>query len=290
MLLNEVLDIHSDVDADVLVEHLETAMVMELFGGLRGVAGAAAGAVKKGMDTARNAYNDGEVKSLLSQLDKYKQQLRGLIQNNPHAFAGNQATTVPAPRRVDPAMRQAVRTNQIAAKQQARGPQVEQPLTNIARREQQAGSVYPARRRLSGNDIRDMDQARAKAAEEKRAVPGAAPEMMQRRGMVSNATAPGVRPQRKPHIKLKSPRAHMEGYTPDVEILNELLGGLGGVFGAAKDAVKSAGRGIGNSYAKGEAKIILNKMISILSQLKERGYQPPPELLRDFKTLQQAAQ
>jgi hypothetical protein len=286
MLLNEVLDMHSDVDADVLVEHLEAAMVLELFGGLRGVAGAAAGAIKGAVKgaatTARNAYNDGEVKTLLTQLDKYKQQLRGLIQNNPHAFSGNQAAQ-PAQRRVDPSLRQAVRADQISAKQQAQGPRVAQPLSNIARREQQAGSVYPARRRLSGNDLRKDMESRD---EQRKKVAKAAAAGMQ--------AQPQTQPRVKPHIKLKAPRPHMEGYVPDTEILNELLGGLGGVFGAAKGAVqgavKGAVQGASNSYAKGEAKIILNKMIDILSRLKERGYQPPPELLRDFKTLQQAAQ
>lgn len=103
MLLQEVLSdrrpTHVPVDAKLISEQLEAIIVSELWGGLAGLASGAAGAVKavgakakEAGQAVAGAYQQGELKALLSKFDAYKQQLIELIQNNPQAFATESAS------------------------------------------------------------------------------------------------------------------------------------------------------------------------------------------------------
>lgn len=81
----------------------------------------------------------------------------------------------------------------------------------------------------------------------------------------------------------------MESQEIHDQIITELFGGLGGVARAGFDKMKQTGRGIGASYSKGEARVIIKKMMDVMNALKERGYQLPPELAKEIAAIQQAA-
>lgn len=271
MLINEIFESHSSIDAGLLVEMVEAQMMVELFGGLRGVASAGANKVKQVGQAVQGAYNDGEVKSLLTQLTKYKDQLKTLIQRNPHAFVPLQPEQVMrAKPAVNPA-RDQYKQEQRAARGNNR-PVQDRPLASLNAAEQQAGAPRAARRRVSS---------------------------LKNAGMVSNfddvpqrpsAEMPAQSQARKPHIKLRSRRPHMESEEMYGEIITELFGGLGGVLSAGANKVRQVGKSIGGTYAKGEAQAIIKKMMGIVAALKERGYQLPPELAQEVQRIQQAAQ
>jgi hypothetical protein len=269
MLVTEIFEPHSPIDADLVVEMVETQMMVELFGGLRGVASGGFNKLKQAGQAMKGMYNDGEVKALLNQLTAYKDKLKSVIQSNPHAFTPQASPQVMnAKPAVDPA-----RAQYQQERREARGnrPEQERPLSSLTAAEKQAGTPRPARRRMPS---------------------------MKNAGMTPNADAvpqrqpnemPQQSPTRKPHIKLRSPRPHMEGEEMYGEIVNELFGGLSGVAAGGFNKAKQVARSIGGDYAKGEAQAIIKKMMGIVAALKERGYQLPPELAQEVQRLQQSA-
>lgn len=265
MLVHEILNPQSAVDADYIAEQV----VLELFGGLGGIASAGMGKLKQAGQAVKTAYNSGEIQSLLKQLETYKDQLKNVIRQNPQAFAGAaQRMVQPEVMTARPAAvpgQPSARDQYYQDRREQRGQRLpgERPLANLAQAEQRAGVPRPARRRVSG---------------------------MQNAGMVPNAEAPStaVPPRgRKPHIRMRAPR--MEGMELNDAIITELFGGLGGIAKMAGGAVMNAGRAVGRSYAKGEAAAIIKKMMGIIDALNERGYQLPPELAREVASLQGAA-
>lgn len=296
MILHELFDTQNVTDVNYLVERIEAEIMMELFGGLGGVARAGVNKMQQmgqaGMNnlrqagqTMRNNYNDGEINSLLNQLSKYKDQLRNVIQNNPHVFKPQQNVMQARPAaQPQPYQGQQQPTGNPARdrynqQQQAeRGYNRPQPTTNnlssLRSAEQRAGTVQPARRRVSS---------------------------LGNAGMVSNFKAPGIsppqQPTRKPHIRMRARNNPYEGVEAYDEIITELFGGLSGVarrvargvsggIARAGSAIGQAGRSIGGSYAKGEAQAIIKKMLTIVNALKERGYQLPPDWATEIQQFQ----
>jgi hypothetical protein len=79
-----------------------------------------------------------------------------------------------------------------------------------------------------------------------------------------------------------------EGFTAqDQQILNELLGGLGALMGAAKNKAVQVGQQVSGTYVKGEALAILKKMAETMKALKGRGYDARAEV-PDFLKLKRA--
>lgn len=273
MLLSEIFEPRAPIDAGYIAEQIEAELMLELFGGLGGVARGGFDRMKRAAQTVKNDYNDGEIRNLLQQLGKYKDQLKTVIQRNPHAFVQQRSPEVMRARpAVDPA-----RERYTQERRAERGDNRPQPATSnlsaLSAAEQRAGAApRPARRRI-GNP-----------------------------GMIPNATAPATRRetpademppmqarQKKPHIKLRAPRAHMESIEMHDEIIVELFGGLGGVLRGGVDRMKQAGQAVKGDFAKGEARAIIQKMAGIIASLKERGYQLPAALAQELKQLQQSA-
>jgi hypothetical protein len=219
MLLNEIKNINQpDIDAKMIVETLDAVLMLELWGGVSAMAGAAKDKIKQAGQSVANTYNQGEIQSLVKQYEAYKAKLMALIQKYPHAFGVSAQSGQNDSAQVSP--KDAWRRKEI----------------NRSRTTHKYDDPFEKKE-----------------------------------------------PQLPPAWKIRG-----ESLTNDQIVLNELLGGMGALFGAAKDKVVQTGQKIGGTYVKGEAQAILRKMAEIGKALQARGYRVKPEQAQEYARLKRA--